>query len=105
MKLFATLFAAIIVFSATHVAAQDETPSVPWRFGGHLGLNFNMAGVGYSDWLKAPERPGGSFVPYVRNDGNGLGLYIGASAQYNFFDCLGGQARLRCKPDRIRRAR
>ena len=87
----------IVVFAIAGVSlaqAQNNSPSVPWRFGAHVGANINMSGVGYSSWLRADERPAGSFIPYVRNDGNGLGLYLGLNAQYNFLDWLGVQARL-----------
>lgn len=90
------LFTLALMLSASAVWAQK--PSVPMRWGGHIGLNYNMAGVGYAEWMKdasgAPIRPGGNFIPQVLNDGSGLGLYLGANAQWNIFDWFGVQARL-----------
>lgn len=87
------LSAVIVLFTSMQLTAQDR-PDVPLRYGAHLGLNYNMAGVGYSDWLQLPERPGGSFIPFVLNDGNGLGLYGGLNAQWMLMDILGLQTRL-----------
>ncbi len=88
---------ALFMAVATSFAQEEERPSVPWKYGGHLGLNFNMTGVGYGQWLWPEDqgmRPGGSFIPEVLNDGSGIGLYIGANAQYHFFDWLALQGRL-----------
>lgn len=89
--IFITLF-AVGLFCLP--ASAQERPNVPLRYGAHLGLNYNMAGVGYSDWLKLPERPGGSFIPFVLNDGSGIGLYGGLSAQWSLLDYLALQTRL-----------
>ncbi len=88
---FALLAFAIIIAATT---TAQEKPNVPLRYGAHLGLNYNMAGVGYSDWLQLPSRPGGSFIPFVLNDGNGLGLYGGLNAEWRLIDILGLQTRL-----------
>lgn len=91
-KLF-TIVLAVATVVATGVA-QDR-PNVPMRLGAHLGLNYNMAGAGYGEWIDASERrPGGSFLKEVLNDGSGLGLYGGLNAQWNILSFLGIQARL-----------
>ena len=99
MKQRITILAILValVGMSSQVMAQDP-PSVPFRWGAHLGLNYNMAGVGYANWMTDengnPIRPGGSFIPEVLNDGSGLGLYIGVSAQWQLLDFLGIQGRL-----------
>lgn len=85
--------ATVLLVGAGLLSAQ-ERGKVPFRYGAHLGLNYNMAGVGYSRWIESAERPAGSFIPYVRNDGSGLGLYAGLNAQWMLLDFLGLQTRL-----------
>lgn len=54
---------------------------VPWRFGINAGLNYNMAGVGYALW-QTDRSPLGHFLPFVMNDGSGIGPYLGIMAEY-----------------------
>lgn len=93
MRIKGLVLVTMLLFGLGNLAAQNR-PNVPFRYGAHLGLNYNMAGVGYSNWLQASDRPFGSFIPYVRNDGNGLGLYAGLDAQWMLLDFLGLQTRL-----------
>ncbi|MCO6465856.1 MAG: OmpA family protein [Bradyrhizobiaceae bacterium] len=88
------LAVATLVLTVVGTLSAQERGSVPFRYGAHLGLNYNMAGVGYSRWIESAERPFGSYIPYVRNDGNGLGLYAGLNAQWMLLDVLGLQTRL-----------
>jgi len=74
---------AVLLISSIGINAQPEDRRVPWRFGVNLGLNYNMAGVGYANWITDPLRPNGQFVPYVMNDGSGIGPYLGAFVEYN----------------------
>ncbi|HCN06215.1 MAG TPA: hypothetical protein DIS79_11420 [Bacteroidetes bacterium] len=70
---------------AASAMAQTTEPYTPWRFGLHLGANYNMAGVGYANWLSPEDqalRPFGQFIRKVSNDGSGIGLYGGLSALY-----------------------
>lgn len=92
-KLFTVFMVAVGML--TSAMAQDR-PNVPMRLGAHLGLNYNMTGVGYGEWIEDPNkrRPGGSFLEEVLNDGSGLGLYAGINAQWQVLSFLGIQGRL-----------
>ncbi len=99
MKRQLTLLLTLVALLGISVnAVAQDPPSVPFRWGAHLGLNYNMAGVGYANWMTDadgnPIRPGGSFIPEVLNDGSGLGLYLGVNAQWQLLDFLGIHARL-----------
>lgn len=63
--------------------AQPEARHVTWRYGVNLGLNYNLSGVGYANWVTSPDRPYGQFIEKVLNDGSGLGAYLGVMAEYN----------------------
>jgi outer membrane protein OmpA-like peptidoglycan-associated protein len=89
-RLVACTIVAIMASSA--VAQESKDVQVPWRWGVHLTMNANMAGVGYGLWI--PERPNGSFVPFELVDGSGLGFYGGVNGQVNIFPFLGIQGRL-----------
>jgi hypothetical protein len=74
------LLCVTVVTSITLLA--QEPPRVPTRWGVQLGLNYNMAGVGYGFWAAGdPLRPGAQFTKLVLNDGSGIGLYGGLSFQ------------------------
>ena len=98
MKRILVLLLGVALLATTVITAQ-ERPKVPLRWGAHLGLNYNMSGAGYGLWIPEranPDFPGSeySFIPFVLNDGDGLGLYAGVNAQWNILDFLGIQARL-----------
>lgn len=91
-RLFTTLAVLAVMVGTT--IAQDNL-SVPTRWGAHLGLNYNMSGAGYGEWIPgADRRPGGSFIEEVLNDGSGLGLYAGLSGQWHLLDWFAIQGRL-----------
>lgn len=77
---------ALCAFTSVGTAQAAEQPEprhVTWRYGVNLGLNYNLSGVGYADWVTDPARPYGQFIEKVINDGSGLGLYLGLQAEYN----------------------
>lgn len=75
------LLLCVTVISSIALLAQ-QPPRVPTRWGVQLGLNYNMAGVGYGLWAAGdPLRPGAQFTKLVLNDGSGIGLYGGLSFQ------------------------
>ncbi len=85
---------ACVLSSAVSIQAQSK-PNVPWSYGAHLGANYNMSGVGYGRWITdGTIRDYGQFIPYVRNDGSGLGLYGGLNVQYTVNNWFGLQGRL-----------
>lgn len=68
---------------------------MPTRWGVNLGVNYNMAGVGYGFWATGvPLRPGPQFTKLVLNDGSGIGLYGGLNFQTALSDGLFFGARL-----------
>lgn len=93
MKSF-LLTCSLMILTAFAVQSSNAqtAPNVPWRYGLHLGANYNMTGIGYGLW--AAELPNGSFVEKEINDGNAIGLYGGLNAQYMFTTSLGLQLRL-----------
>jgi outer membrane protein OmpA-like peptidoglycan-associated protein/opacity protein-like surface antigen len=80
-----TQWLAVIAVALTAIGTafgqQDVERHAPWRFGLNLGLNYNMAGVGYAKW-DGERSPDGRFIPLVVNDGSGIGPYIGLNAEY-----------------------
>jgi len=95
MKLFlrSLLIVACAAFSLTSVLAQDP-PKVPTRWGLHLGLNYNLAGVGFGYWAQDAARPAGQYIDFVANDGSGIGLYGGLNFQTALMDGFHFGARL-----------
>lgn len=80
VRLLAVLCCVILVGSV--LRAQDAVERhAPWRFGLNLGLNYNLAGVGFAKW-DGERSPDGRFIPLVLNDGSGIGPYIGLNAEY-----------------------
>lgn len=79
--------AVMIVMTLSDVLAQRQ-PVVSTRWGALLGGNFNMAGIGWAQWVSDPKRPGGQFGSKVYNDGQGGGLYGGLSFQTAVTDAL-----------------
>lgn len=85
MKIRVTILSIAVALASLASVAQvsaQSLPYVPWRFGANLGLNYNLAGVGYANWVNDPARPFGQYIPKVINDGSGLGLYGGLFAEY-----------------------
>ncbi|MCC6845743.1 MAG: OmpA family protein [Bacteroidetes bacterium] len=74
-----------------YVSAQEKIEDANWRFGVNLGLQYNMAGLGYQS-LSVPARP--NFIPFVLNDGTGIGPYFGLFGEYNSKSFWGAQLRL-----------
>jgi hypothetical protein len=60
--------------------SQDNKLERPqkYRIGLDLGLNYNMAGLGFQDL--SPN--GGDFPTLYTNDGNGIAPYFGLRAEY-----------------------
>lgn len=96
MKLRYRLFLLLCIAVATSMSLlAQEPPRVPTRWGLHLGLNYNMAGVGYGYWAAGdPLRPGAQFTKLVLNDGSGIGLYGGLNFQTALTNSLFFGARL-----------
>jgi outer membrane protein OmpA-like peptidoglycan-associated protein len=86
------LWLSIFLLSTNHITAQQSEPTVPLRWGAHIGANINLSGVGYGYWI--PERGSASFVPFNRIDGTGVGLYAGLNAQYHILPFFGLQGRI-----------
>lgn len=77
----------ITVFLLYGAAATAQvTPTVSTRWGLHLGGNYNMAGVGFGNWAKDPNRNGPQFSELVYNDGQGAGFYGGINLQTSLSD-------------------
>ncbi|MBM4178846.1 MAG: PorT family protein [Ignavibacteria bacterium] len=66
---------------AHNTLSAQSTPSVTARWGLHLGGNYNIAGVGFGNWAKDPNRNAAQFSELVYNDGSGAGLYGGINMQ------------------------
>jgi len=79
-SLMVVLCAAVFA-NGVAVGQSDEERYAPWRFGLNLGLNYNLAGVGFARW-DGERSANGRFIPLVMNDGSGIGPYIGLSAEY-----------------------
>ncbi|NQW30544.1 MAG: OmpA family protein [Ignavibacteria bacterium] len=96
MNRFHAVIVMVFTILLSSVALHSQTkPYVPWSYGAHLGVNYNMSGVGYGKWIQnGTIRDYGQFIPYVRNDGMGLGLYLGLNAQYMPTNWFGLQGRL-----------
>jgi outer membrane protein OmpA-like peptidoglycan-associated protein len=77
----------VLCFAGTFAIAQ-VVPSTSPRWGLHAGGNYNMAGVGYGNWAKDPNRNGPQFSELVYNDGQGGGLYTGLMLQGSITDAL-----------------
>lgn len=77
----------VICFAGT-IAYSQTVPSTSPRWGLHAGGNYNMAGVGYGNWAKDPNRNGPQFSELVYNDGQGGGLYGGLMLQASITDAL-----------------
>ncbi len=71
---------AVLLLCSTGAVAQ-VSPTVSTRWGLHLGGNYNIAGVGFGNWAKDPNRSGPQFSELVYNDGQGAGLYAGVNFQ------------------------
>lgn len=78
---------ALLSLISTGAIAQIS-PSVPTRWGLHLGGNYNIAGIGFGNWAKDPNRNGPQFSELVYNDGYGGGLYGGFNLQTSLTDNL-----------------
>ena len=59
---------ALLSLISTGAIAQI-TQSVSTRWGLHLGGNYNIAGIGFGNWVKDPNRNGPQFSELVYNDG------------------------------------
>ncbi len=89
------LLLLIVTFAFSMDLIAQDPPKVPNRWGAHLGLNYNLSGVGYAYWVNDPiSSPGGNFTELVLNDGSGIGLYGGLSYQMALTDGLHLGARL-----------
>lgn len=78
--LMASILALGLFGSAAHGQGTDNRYA-PWRFGLNLGLNYNLAGVGFANW-ETDRSLDGRFIPFVANDGYGFGPYFGIMAEY-----------------------
>jgi hypothetical protein len=67
-------------------AIAQITPTVSTRWGLHLGGNYNIAGIGFGNWAKDPNRNGPQFSELVYNDGYGGGIYGGINLQTSLSD-------------------
>ena len=85
------LAAYICLAFAFPAVAQEKAEDANWRFGVNLALNYNMAGLGYQN---IPTPTGPNFIPFVRNDGTGIGPYFGFFGEYNSKSFWGAQLRL-----------
>lgn len=79
---------AALLGSALHNATAQAPPVVSTRLGLLLGGNFNMAGIGWAQWVSDPKRPGGQFGSKIYNDGQGGGLYGGMTFQTSITDAI-----------------
>ncbi|MCX6140227.1 MAG: OmpA family protein [Candidatus Kapabacteria bacterium] len=87
------LLAVVLIATSMGLLAQDP-PKVPSRWGLHLGLNYNLSGIGFGYWVPDPNRPSGQFTTLVLNDGSGIGLYGGLNYQTALSDGIHLGARL-----------
>lgn len=87
----AAVFAMALTMTSGYTTAQEKIEDAKWRFGVNLGLQYNMAGLGYQS-LSVPAGP--NFIPFVLNDGTGIGPYFGLSGEYNSKSFWGAQLRL-----------
>lgn len=87
------LLAVVLIATSMGLLAQDP-PNVPSRWGLHLGLNYNLSGIGFGYWVPDPNRPSGQFTTLVLNDGSGIGLYGGLNYQTALTDGIHFGARL-----------
>ncbi|MCU0331001.1 MAG: OmpA family protein [Candidatus Kapabacteria bacterium] len=76
-----TIAVALLCLAGMTAAMAQEARYAPWRFGLNLGVNYNLAGVGYARWVQ-DRGVAGHFIPLVGNDGSGIGPYIGLNAEY-----------------------
>lgn len=83
--------AGAAVITCMSAVAQEKVEDANWRFGLNAALNFNMTGLGFQD-ISFPSGP--NFIPFVRNDGTGIGPYIGLFGEYNSKSFWGAQLRL-----------
>ncbi len=84
---FIRLFLILAVIATSSVLSQDKKLERPekYRIGLDLGLNYNMAGLGYQDL--SPN--GGDFPTLYTNDGTGIAPYFGLRAEYISSDWWG----------------
>jgi hypothetical protein len=80
-------FALALAATASFIPLQAQ-PLVSTRWGLLLGGNFNMAGIGWAQWVSDPKRPGGQFGSKIYNDGQGGGFYGGLTFQTSITDAI-----------------
>ncbi len=79
--------AVMIVMTLSDVLAQRQ-PVVSTRWGALLGGNFNMAGIGWAQWVSDPKRPGGQSAEaatYFSDDYQFNMSYAGIEPHVKFF--------------------
>ena len=82
------LLCAAALGTALFNASAQAPPVVSTRLGLLLGGNFNMAGIGWAQWVSDPKRPGGQFGSKIYNDGQGGGFYGGLTFQTSITDAI-----------------
>jgi outer membrane protein OmpA-like peptidoglycan-associated protein len=80
MKLLKSLVLLVFVLTSTSLFSQEKSLDRPekYRLGLDLGLNYNMAGLGYQSF----DQIGSHFLTFTGTDGTGLGGYLGLRTEY-----------------------